>query len=329
MLVRLFAGIVGAAIVACVTHSSVMASGGYYTDRAPLLISLSAGLIAGSAVVGICWNYRRAVLALLIGSAIVAGEAYTLIQTAERTLASRDDKQAPIAAAEASRILAQARIARATDAKASADKAVLAKASEKSCAVNCRALLEQQVSDAKRELDAARAALGSMPVVGSPSPLADRLGVDPWKVDLAAAALISIAANGLGAFLIAFAAHGPRPERIRTVTSVAIEAPIADITPSTPKIIREPTKKLERDPLAEAAAFASAQFRPSANGRVELKDIRTAYHNWCLAQGRPPLASREIGSSLNQLFSRVGLGRDGSAIVGIEWSNAITQTEAA
>ena len=179
----------------------------------------------------------------LLAVALIAGEAYALLLTAERTLAHREELQAPLQEhAEARRKAEQRlmraqteleaaatgtpRLKRAIAAKSAADAAVVEKAAEKGCAVHCRALLEQQVATASTEVAAARdemarlqraaeqevtyarSALVAMPKVGSGSPLADRLGVAGWEIDLTAAALASIAANGLAAVLIAFAAHG-------------------------------------------------------------------------------------------------------------------------
>ena len=81
--------------------------------------------------------------------------------------------------------------------------------------LNCRQLLQAQVDAAAGEvvaaraeiasgkkvleddLEAARTALASMKPPVSDTPLADRLGLPGWKIDLLAAALASLAANGL------------------------------------------------------------------------------------------------------------------------------------
>ena len=73
---------------------------------------------------------------------------------------------------------------------------------------------------------------------------------------MVAAALASIAANGLGAFLVAFAAHDRRPEPVRVIAAKAIEVvtsePIEEMQPKT----------APRDADAEANTFACAMFRP-------------------------------------------------------------------
>jgi hypothetical protein len=352
-LARGAAGIVGTGIIGCVVHAAIMASGGYDATGAPLTIGLACGLVAGAVVLGICWGEGRHALAVLIVVGLVAGEGYALIVTAERTLGYRETKQAPLRAAaeiraKAAQRLADAelalartadtpRLTRALAAKREADAAVVEKAAERGCAAHCRALLEQQVAVAQQEINAARGevdkaraaaereaaeareAFAALPVPGSASPLADRLGVADWKIDLAAAALASISANGLGAFLIAFAAHGRRREPVRVIAAKAVEVETAE------PIEMAQTKTATRDADAEANKFASAVFRPNPSGRIGVAEIRRAYHQWCRERGLPPLSDQEIGASLNALFWSVGLERDGSgpqtAIIGLGWSD--------
>ena len=345
MIARTLAGIVGAGILGCVAHASVMATGGYGTPSAPMILALAAGLAVGAACVGIAWTQRRIGLALLLALGLVAGEAYALLMTAERTLAHREAQQAPMRAAVTQRAQAATRVGTAERAvvgildtprlkaaiatKAAADAAAVSKSAERGCASNCRALLQAQVDAAAAELDrarqdlerikaaalaeltTARAALAAIPAPPSASPLADRLGLEGWQIDLAAAALASLAANGLGAFLLAFAAHGAhRPERI-----MILEAPARANGP----VDRAPVAT--RAASIEADAFARSTFQPAATGRVKISDIRADYHTWCAGQGIEPLSDRAIGMALNDLFQAAGLDRDGdgaeAAIVGI------------
>ena len=350
--VHILAGIVGAAIIACVTDASITASGGYQEASARLMVALACGLAIGSIALGVAWNDRRWTIVVCLILALVSGEAYSLVLTAERVLARRDAAQEPLkkqeeARARLNRRLRHAetavkdlpaetpRLARALAAKLAADNAVVQKAAEKGCAANCRALLEQQVVAAATEADAARAemeklrsaaerevtaagdALDAAPRTGSASPLAERLGIADWKLDLAMAALASIAANGLAAVLIAFAAHGQRPQ-----ATVLVEAEPRE----TRKIMRQKKIASAEQPAAdkEADCFAKAMFvRPRPDGRVHLRDIREAYHAWCESCRSAPLPDHEIGAALNDLFSSVGLYREGNgkeaAIVGIGW----------
>jgi hypothetical protein len=263
--------------------------------------------------------------------------------TAERTIAHREQQQGPLRAAAEARTKAAERVEAAKSAlaaigptprltaalkaKAAADAAVLAKASDKGCISNCRQLLQAQVDQAADEvkaaraeieaartgaelkLEEARAAFKALPDPQSATPLADRLGLEGWKIDLTAAGLASIAANGLAALLLAFAAHGRR----RALDT--IDAAARDVTPiSSPK---------PRDALTEADRFARTTFRPNPDGGVKCVEIQRAYRTWCRTKRLDPLPDREIGRALSGLFSSVGLYRQGrganAAITGIEW----------
>lgn len=335
---RFLAALVGFGIIGCVVHSAVMASGGYSTTAAPLMMGLAAGLAVGALAVGVAWHEGRLVIAFSLVAALAAGEAWSLLLTAERTIAHRDQHQAPLRAAAEGRAIAAERVklteaalaaiestprlVEARKAKTSADAAVVSKASERGCLVNCRQLLQAQADAASAEMSAARAEIESkrasaegrvgqaraeldaLPIPQSAAPLADRLGIDGWQVDLVAACLASLAANGLAAFLLAFAAHGRAPRPI-----------VVDVTP---------TPVAARDPTDEADRFARATFRPNRTGRVKLADIRQAYYDWCRERGLHPLPDHDIGQALNTLFSGLALYRRGNganaAIAGIDWS---------
>ena len=119
-------------------------------------------------------------------------------------------------------------------AKANAQKAVTESAALPGCKDRCKALLDAAVAsaqtdvdtankapmpedtvavvEAKQELENARSVHRSNPKpTASGTPLADRLGVPAWLIDLTVAGLLSLAANGLAATLIAFGAHRGNP----------------------------------------------------------------------------------------------------------------------
>jgi hypothetical protein len=354
------AGAVGVGILACVTNAAIVNAGGYVTTTAPMVIALACGLAIGSFIVGITWRHRRHVLAVLLVIALGAGEAYTLLVIAERTLANRESQQTPLrdaaqkltnakasvakAEREFSAVGGSSRLQRALDAKARADSAAVEKAAEPSCATNCRALLEQQVATAAAELNAARgdvarerqaaekrlsdahAALAKIPLPPSPSPLADRLGVEDWKIDLVAAGLVSIATNGLAALLIAFAAHqGTSATPKKPANSSPLQMPSISTMPSRDKMAVAVTEEPPRNAADEAARFSRTMFRPARRGRVRVRDIRVAYKSWCAdSLRRDPLPDVMIGQALLELFTRAGLRCDTSRgdadIVGMAWT---------
>lgn len=357
ILARVLAGVVGVGILALVVHASITATGGYGSPTAPLAIGLAAGLVAGALAVGVAREEGRRGIAWCLIITLVAGEAWALLQTAERTVAHRDQQQAPLHAAADTRAKAAERVKaaetalaavgdtprlrRAETAKAAADAAVVAKSSEKGCVAHCAKLLLAQVEAAAADVTAARAevdtkrsaaedklrlaqaALTALPLPPSATPLADRLGVQGWSLDLFQAWLASLAANGLAGFLLAFAAHGRRHDPV--VIDVMPEAtPTAEPdAPTTPALLPESAATDARSPRAEADMFARTTLRPAEQGRVKLIEIPAAYAAWCGERGLVPLPDREIGAALSALFSSVGLyrrGRGAKAVVpGIEW----------
>jgi hypothetical protein len=360
--VRVIAGLVGLGILAFVVNAAILASGGYGTPAAPLMMALGAGLAAGALAVGVAWEEGRRALGVGLVVALLAGEAWALLQTAERTIAHRDQQQAPLQAAADTRVRAAERVKAAADAlaaigdtprlakaqatKDAADAAVVSKAAEKGCVHNCAKLLQAQVqaaaedvaaaraeiatlrAAAEESLQQARAALAALPLPPSGTPLADRLGIAAWRLDIIHAALASVAANGLAALLLAFAAHGRRPRRaIHVMPAPTMETPAP--LPDDPGSVLADTPV--RDAKEEADAFARSAFRPSKRGRVVLNDIPAAYHAWCRTRGIEPLSTAEIGAALAALFASVGLYRRGkgerAAVPGIEWSKVPLRIE--
>lgn len=258
IVIRSAAGLTGVAVIGCVTHYAVAAIGGYGAPGAPLLMAMSAGLVVGAAVVGAAWQGRK-VLAGLMALALVCGEGYALLNTGERTLEQREARMEPVRRtverrAQITGDIAKAevrlagmstshRLQQAEQVLARIEQASIEASTKKTCVRLCKQRLDDSVASARRDVDAARgdlqaeraglvvkleadkAALAALPVPGTQGILAATLGIEGWMIDLLAAALISIAANGLGALLVAFAAH---PGRTAAATVVAIAAPAND-----------------------------------------------------------------------------------------------------
>lgn len=332
---RIFAGFMGICIIAAAAHYSILCNGGYNWISAPLFIALAMAIIGGAVVAGSAEN-RGIGIGLIL--CMFAAEGYQLTQTAERTAGMAEARQAPLReAVEARRKAmagvseAEAAIARLDDmprllnavaAKKMTDETVRSDAAKPGCARNCRALLEQQVRDAQKEVDAARseveqakdearqdldrarAELALLPAAPSATPLADRTGIAQWKIDLLSALLISLGLNGSGAFLTAFAF-----ERRRDVVEVvSLEA------------------MKSRNPTKEARRFVREMFTPADDSRVSIATIWNVYHEWCQRNGLEPLDDQDIAQSLKQLFDAAGLCQEGAgpraAIVGIDLSSA-------
>jgi hypothetical protein len=99
-----------------------------------------------------------------------------------------------------------------------------------------------------------------MQAPASATPLADRLGLPAWLLDLLTAALGSVAANGSAVGLIAFAAHHRQRNDIE----------IAEIV-DEPRCVLRPTE--------HAAQFAVEALRKG--GRLEIIRLHGAYRIWC------------------------------------------------
>ena len=247
MIERLVAILAGAAMLAAVAHVTVLATSGYGTPHAWLTWAVAVGVACGSWFCGRALWSGRTFVALGLMASMVAGEAYNLLQTANRLTAGTEATQAPkrehakaytkaadeVNAAQAkvnSPPTTSERLKKAEVAKAAADQAVTDRSAERGCREHCRALLQKAVDDAADEVKAARAelektnagattglekakaTLAGMRAPESASPFADRIGMPAWAFDVMVAALGSFAVNGLACFLIGFGAHA-QPER--------------------------------------------------------------------------------------------------------------------
>jgi hypothetical protein len=230
----------------------------------------------------------------------------------------RKDALAELAAAESARpaTAESSRVNAAEAAQKTADAAVRDKAADKGCRENCRMLLQSAVDAAQREVaaaraefdeltskesarledcrTAARAVAATLPPERSATPLADRLHVPGWALDLLVAALRSIAANGLGAALIAFGAHG-KSERVnrrpaeqttlRTIVAISLPASTA----------RDHAIRFSRDVLTPSDA------------NTPVAKLHPAYLRWCRSNDQTLFPTREIGLELVGLFDRSGI----------------------
>lgn len=336
MLLRALAIASGIALVAAAAYASLAHSGAGLTSPYGLLtLAVAGGLIVGALCVGAAWGAGRRAIALAIASGMICGELYTLILTSERILSTRDAARVSIQAVverrqSAARLVRDAearhakadsspRLERAITAKATADRAAIEKSAERSCASNCRALLQAQVDAAQREVDAALAArseatahaarvleaarleLAALRPPPSASPLAARLGLPAWILDLIAAGLASLAINGLGAALLAFGAHGgARREPTKSRAPQFAQMPAA--ASQEPEMIAAP-----RDNLAHVAKFMVEAMRPDPEGMAAVREVRAAYIRWCRKMDLDALPAHAMADYLAALCRRAGL----------------------
>ena len=263
-MIKILATLAGLGLLGATAHVTVAASGGYASEHAPVVIAVAIGVAVGSVCIGKALSERRYVLAITMLACTLAGEAYSLVSTAERIVSGREALQAPVTAIGAEREAGLKRLAIVEAAKKAADDALLAKASDKGCVKNCRALLEGAVAAAKVDVDDARRSIAVMPVSRSATPLADRIGLPGWALDLIQAALVSIGANGLGACLLAFGTHIGAPTTRQQRQGPAIEA-----MPAPTLLIETSAPAQEsRTPAKHAAEFDVEKMAPGGHHHV-------------------------------------------------------------
>lgn len=344
---RAFCLIAGLVVLAAAAHVTVAHAGGYFDTggrlepHAVLTLAIALGVAVGSLAIGVAWAHRRIAIALWIALALLAGEAFGLLRTAERIVDGRENARAPIEAAAQARKSARERVSaaertlaalsttkRLQDALAAEKQVsatVAADAAKRGCRENCRQLLQAQADRAAAEVAAARAdlkaqrqkletelattraALAAIPAPRSASPLADRLGLEPWALDVLAAILGSLGANGLGAALVAFGGHAPHTPQPRRPLPRKAEPVIDEIAPEpiAPRAIvpQPPAPRLiastER-PVLLPLRFLADTLQPVPGQRVEIAELLAAYDATCRARGMRPASADDFMAAVHE-----------------------------
>jgi hypothetical protein len=347
MIARILAMLGGAVLLGAVAHVTVTSTGGYGAPHSYLTLAVAFGVACGSVFSGMAWSAGRYSLAVLFVVCIVGGEAYGVMQTANRLVAASEHTQAPLR--EYAREYARAkerveaaetkaknlpttssRLEKAEKAKAAAIAAVVDKSAEKGCRENCRQLLQAQVNAAAEDVDKARAelenskreveqelasareALGKLEAPVSATPLADRTGIAAWVLDLITASLGSIAANGLACCLMIFGAHhsARRDNRPDTPKAKNADAVVKDVP-------MQDITRIDAAPLAitaqpvdgreHVARFLRSILQPNQSGESSLRQLHTRYPDWCRQQGVDLLPPVELGQHLRSIVDAIGL----------------------
>jgi hypothetical protein len=376
MILRGVAIAVGLGLLAATAHIAIVQSGGYGSPHSFIVLAVAAGVGVGALTISVAWNEHRRGLAFAILVALLCGEAWGLIATGERIVISREQLQAPLReradqhrAAAASLTLAQSakilsadrsRLHLAQQRKQTSDDAARSAATDKNCRDNCRLLLQAAVDAALAEVNNARAeiaelentqaielskrvqaatiALANAPMPTSPAPLADRLGLSGWALDLVTATLGSIAANGLAACLLAFGVHKRQTQAILGSPSPVVTAlvpklepadPIAETPPRsktepmqpqpvlsapTPKVRQPKPQVIERN---HAARFAVEALKADPNGSIHFTELFATYKAWCASTGQQMLPEHTVGRELAMLFLSTGLTVKDGNLVGV------------
>lgn len=256
---RGLAMIVGASILAASSYA-VIVKGNLDFAHALLICAMAAGLFAGAISVGAVLVQKRYTLACVLIGALVCGELFAVVTSGERIVAERAADQSKVEVLKAAHVYARDELVKAQASHNEAVREKMRQAALPGCKDRCVALLDSTAAAAKADLSFALQRYESNPDPKiSGSPLADRLGVPAWSVDLAIAALLSIGANCLAACLIGFASHGP-------VSTVKIPENSGD-RPIKIAITEEPTLPSD-DELAELRRILFGLKRPITNGEL-------------------------------------------------------------
>ena len=299
IVLRTLAVIAGVGILAAVAHATITATGSYgWNTNAPLTIALAAGVALGAPVASL----SRPSLAIVLCLALLAGEAYGFLATANWHVANIEAQAAPIHDAEVRHVAAKERleaaersdvVRRAIDVQ-TAHQVRPWPGQPRNLATRCArprldtARTDQAAVDAARkirqhDIDEARIALANAPLPGSASPLADRLGVQAWELDLLGAGLRSFACTVLAGGLLAFAAH-PRKDAV---------PPKPDDVPARKKV----------------APFMVDRLEAAPRSRIESADLYSAFCEWCEVNCARALPAPQFADALVPVLDEVGIKR--------------------
>lgn len=259
--------------------------------HAALVGAMAVGTAAG-AIVAARTTLRVGVFVFL---AVLCGESFGMVATAERVILRRETAAIQAASTSPAARLALERQRDAVAALKEHDAMAVTAIARRDCGKECRGLLDRTRATLAAERDEADRQLTAKAGLKS-TPLADRLGVEPWKIDLVIAGLLSVGANGLACVLIAWGAHGPRRKVEHIPARPATDEKLAP--QSDPKVIQMRRKATAKD----AARFGVAHLRPG-DGDVPLKSIAEAFWRWCEREG---LTAPDIGATMTHLVALLG-----------------------
>jgi hypothetical protein len=310
MIHRVFAFFAGCLLIVTATNLNVGAIGGWWQPQAYLMVAMAVGVVAGATIIG-CTGHR--LLAIFLMSMLMLGEGWQIMITSDRLISAAEQRQASArkvteARREAKQRVAEAkaavqraekagfsRIREAEKAQREASAATSADAAGRFCGDRCQAMhttnvtaaaeaVKQARADAKAandaatmELKEATAALDALPFPASATAVADRIGVEPWVVDLFYSVLGSLAITGMAAGLIAYSA------------AVESRSPVAA---GAAAVSRHLTDIAGREGTIDIAGAHAIYHRNKVLPRLRFNDFAVlalacaAHHGWRAASGR-------------------------------------------
>lgn len=276
ILARIVAIAASGLILLTISNGTIEATKASGAD-AHAIYALAVGVFVTAGIVGLAWSAKRYGLSLFLVACLLAGEGYNFLKTAEREVASREASQNANKNGLRARETLEGVVAKAETAWIAAQQAVADNAAKKGCVKECPKMLLSSVDSAAAGLNTAREKLAALDLPPSATPLADRSGFEAWMIDLLAAALKSLAMNGLAAGLVAFGAHGvsvratvAQPEPARDLPRIIV----SDDPAISPEAVFEAKRAaalasdggVTDEELATVAALFRGDIEPDGNG---------------------------------------------------------------
>ena len=91
--IRFVAFTVGLGILATVAHVAIVSTGGYGEPAAAMVIALACGVAIGAVAIGIAVSHGQRALAAFLVIALLAGEGFGLLRTADMLVTGREAQQ--------------------------------------------------------------------------------------------------------------------------------------------------------------------------------------------------------------------------------------------
>lgn len=319
-------GVVGIAAMAAMAHVTIAWTGGYGTAHAIPTIVIAFIVSVFALSLGRILDSRRYVIAAIMLTIMVGVEFVACIRTAERLIEARVERQLPLQKIKQERHRARLRVETAQEhadslsspsprlaaslAALEATRANISKkAAERGCATNCRKLLQAQSDAAHKEVDRARSALNAqrsqaqqelteaqtalsaIPAARSSTVSADRLGVEPWILDVVTSVLLSVFGNAGAAVCLYLAGHPQRRREVRSEESAVSAIELHEV----------------RDELKHAALFVKQCMDPSEDEHIPISEVRHIYLRWASQGGYRPLSGAEFKEALVGICKVSGL----------------------
>ncbi len=193
-------------------HKAVEVEDTFWSPVPIAIVALAFGSALVVPVMGALWRHERKTLAVFAFVGLVCGETYSLQISAERLLASREQRALQVMQSGNPYALA----------KEALDRTLKEREAECSNGFGSKCSKLREIEKTQR------AELAALKPPGKTALLADATGLPDWLVEIIPALLFSVSLQVLGFVLIGFAGHSSEQEHLAKV--VAASAPEPDET---------------------------------------------------------------------------------------------------